>query len=139
MTDYVDPVFPIPEPDFLWVHDLITHQTSASVTVGRGRKWVNQSASVAFVGYASSPDRRELDRAARRGVRIDAVILAPHGTVIDEADQLEVPAETISASGTVAPPSTLVGRYRIDAVRPNPSHVRVLCMRIRGEDPAHAG
>lgn len=138
MTDYADPVFPLPEPDFLWVYDMVVHQAGASVTMTAGRKWVNQSASAVFTGYIGGPNRREAEIAARNGVRIDATALAPHGTVIDEADDLEVPADPINP-GSIAPPSMYVGRYSITAVRPNPSHARVLLTRIRGETPPHAG
>lgn len=131
-TAYVDPVFPLPEPAFLWVHDLIAW-TSASVVVGRGRKWVQQSASAGFTGYATDPSPREERRANALGVRIDAVVLAAHGaTDLGEDGTLEVPA----ASG--APP-VLWGLYSVNAVRPNPSHVRYLLTRVRGEAPPHAG
>lgn len=137
MTEYADPAFPLPSPDFLFHHDLVVW-TPASVVVGRGRKWVNQSASAGFTGYATAPSPSELRRAAARGVRVDAVALAPHGTVVDEACDLEVPAAPTNP-GSVAPPTVLVGRYSIDAVRPNPSHVRIVLTRIRGENPPHAG
>lgn len=137
MTDYTDPAFPIPPPTFLFVYDLIVHPASASVTVGAGRRWRHQqSASVGFVGYIGAANPREVDRAASRGVRIDAVALAPHGTLVTEADQLEAPTEAATTGNPV--PSVYVGRYAISAVRPNASHVRVLLTRLAGEDPPHA-
>lgn len=139
MSSYADPAFPLPSPEFLFVHDLIVWQTSASPTVGRGRKWVNQSASAVVTGYATAPSPAELRRAATRKVRVDAVCLVPNGAVIDESDDLEVPAGPVDGgTGTAVPPTVLVGRYSIDAVRPNPSHTRVVLTRIRGETPPHA-
>lgn len=134
MTAFADPIFPLPDPGFLWVYNLVVHDQGASVTVGSGRKWRWSNVSGASVmGYVAAPDRREVDRAASRGVRLDAVALVPHGTAVEEADELEV------ATTSGAPP-TLWGRYEIQAVRPNPSHVRLLLVRIAGEAvPAHGG
>jgi hypothetical protein len=132
-TSYVDPVFPLPEPDFLWAHSLVAW-SSASVVVGRARKWRTTSASAAFDGYATAPSPRELRRADREGYVVDAVALAPHGaTDLDEDGTLEV------TPGSGAPP-VLVGRYTVRQIRPNPSHVRYVLTRVRGEgNPPHAG
>lgn len=138
-TAYEDPVFPLPEPEFLWVHSLVGW-SSASVVVGRGRKWQTTSASAAFEGYATAPSPSERRRADREGYRVDAVALAPHGaTGLDEDGTLEVPAAPL-LPGHVAPPPVLVGRYTVREVRPNPSHVRYVLTRVRGEgNPPHAG
>jgi len=137
VTDYTDPVFPIPAPEFLWIYDLVVHPASASVTLGEGRRWrYEQSASVGFVGYIAAPNPRDVDRAARHDIRLDAVALAPHGTAVEAADQFEAPAAAGSTGHAV--PSVFVGRYAIAEVRPNASHVRILLTRIVGEDPPHA-
>jgi hypothetical protein len=137
VTTYADPVFPLPEPEFLWVYDLLVHPASASVTVGAGRRWRYQEVTpVGFVGYIGAPNPREVERAARRDVRIDAVALAPHGTAVSSEDQLEAAAGVGSTGAEV--PAVFVGRYAIEAVRPNASHVRILLTRIDGEDPPHA-
>jgi hypothetical protein len=130
---YADPVFPFPSPTFLWVYDLIVnHQTGASTTTDDNGKWTYiQEASVGFTGYVGAANPREVEKAATRGVVIDAVALAPNGTVVDEGDNLTVPEDP-------AIPVVFWGRYDIIGVRPNASHTRVLLTRIQGEDPQHA-
>lgn len=138
---YNDPIFPLPEPDFLWVHDLTIHsQTAASVVVDDDGGWTYaQSASVGVVGYATAPNPREVERAASRGVVIDCIVLVPNGTAVKEEDDVTVPGSTLGFGGTAIPTAVLQGRYEVTGVRPNPSHCRVLLTRIKGEDPPHAG
>lgn len=132
MTVYTDPLFPLPDPAFLWVYPVLIHpHDAASVAVDDNGKWVYApSGGVAVTGYLGSPNPQEVTLAAARGLRVDAVLLVPHGTVVDEDDQLEAADATI--------PGIFRGTYRIGAVRPNASHVRVLLTRLSGRDDTHA-
>lgn len=123
-----DAVFPIPEPTFLWVHNLVVEQTGASAALvvdGEGG-WSYDDAlpTVTFTGYLTAPNPREIERAAKAGYVLDAVALAPLGTAVAEQDRLV--ASSISGH--------LDGRYTVVQVRPNLSHLRVLCTRLKGAD-----
>lgn len=127
----VDPVFPLPEPEFLWVHQLAFRNDSAALLdVDEEGKWTYDDSDLAtFTGYLTAPNPREVDRADAHGVILDAVCLAPHGTGIGDDDVVIAGA----ASGVA---SYLQGSYRVGVVRPNPSHLRILLSRIKGELPS---
>lgn len=124
----IDPVFPLPEPDFLWVHDLAYRDDSAaSLVVDEERKWTYaDTPAVTFTGYLTAPNPRDVDRADSTGVILDAVCLAPHGIGIDDNDVVVAD----SSSGVA---DYLQGSYRVGVVRPNPSHLRILLSRIKGD------
>lgn len=127
-----DTVFPIEEPTFLWTHTL-TYRTLAAgdVVVDAEGHWVHaDTPETTFTGYLTAPNPREIDRAAARGVLLDAVCLAPHAVAVDDAGAVTADA----ASGV---PSWLIGTYRVTVVRPNPSHLRILLTRLRDEAPVH--
>ncbi|HMM95399.1 hypothetical protein [Phycicoccus sp.] len=132
-----DEVFPLPDPDFLWVHSLVyLPQTSASVVTddATGRWQYAAPASVAFDGYITSPGRRDIERGNARGISVDAVVLIPHSVPIppDEAEH----ATLVCGPDSAASP-WLWGEYEISEVRPNPSHIRAIMSRIVGEKPPH--
>lgn len=122
-----DAVFPIPAPTFLWVHNLVVEQTgaSAALVIDAEGAWSHDDAlpTVDFTGYLTAPDPREVDRAAKSGYLLAAVALAPRGTVVAEQDRL-------LASGV---DDYLDGRYTIREIRPNLSHLRLLCERLKGD------
>lgn len=126
-----DSVFPIDPPDFLWVHTLTYRPTTgASVVVDAEGRWnYGDTTEVEFTGYITAPNPREVDRAATRGILLDAVCLAPHDVGITDSCHLTVAA----SSGA---PEWMVGTYTVNTVRPNPSHLRILLTRIRDELPA---
>lgn len=127
-----DSVFPIGPPEFLWVHQLAYRPTTgASVVVDAEGRWDYANITpTEFTGYITAPNPREVDRAATRGILLDAVCLAPHDVAVTDACHLIVGA----ASGA---PDWMVGTYTVNTVRPNPSHLRILLTRIRDELPAH--
>ena len=57
------------------------------------------------------------------------VALVRNNIIVSHRDQIEVPA-----AGTLPP--QMQGLFRVDTVRPNPSHTRVLCMRITDPEGA---
>jgi len=116
----VDPIFPLPEPDFLWVYPLI-HITSdpANVVVDNEGRWVTTGASVTVMGYVAAPDNKTYTLAEAKGVQCDLVALVPRGTVMRQTDLIIVPPTPIGQEGT----------YRVTLVRPNASHTRVLIER----------
>ena len=128
----IDPVFPLPEPDFLWVHTLTYRiHTGASVVVDAEGHWVYGTATpVTFQGYLTAPNPTEFDRAAANAIRVDAVCLAPHGTAVTEESTI-----TADAASGVYP--FLQGTYTVSTIRPNPSHLRCLLTRLDGELPEH--
>ena len=133
-----DPVFPLPEPDFLWVHDLtLVGQTSASTVVDEatGRWHYGEAApSTTFTGYIGSVGRRETERAAARGIVADAVVLAPHS--------LPLAPDTAELHRLVCGPDSkatrwLHGSYKVSEVRPNASHLRLILTRLVGDTVPH--
>lgn len=124
-TDYADPVFPLPSPAFLFVHEVLVGVQDTIVTQPDGR-WTRDPVPTTPVrGYLTSPNPQETQIAAARGVTIDAVFLCPHGTPVRHQDRIDSTAANV--------PSVLKGRYTVTAVRPNPSHVRVLVTRVEAD------
>ncbi len=126
----VDPVFPLPSPDFLWVHSLIrVPSTAASAVVDAEGHWHYETGpSAAFMGYLTAPNPKEVERAATTGFPLDAVALAPHGTAVAERDRL------IAANIPGGEGPWLDGDYEVALVRPNKSHLRLLLTRLRLPD-----
>ena len=123
-----DAVFPLPEPDFLWVHNMVgLRMTGASPTVvddgeGEWHREPSTAASIPFVGYVTAPKAREVDRAKALGTILDAVALAPLTTQLGQGDWLDC---TIDPSI----PASLQHTYAIHLVRPNLSHLRLMLTR----------
>lgn len=128
MTGYRDPLFPLPAPAFLLVHTVEIVRTSqlAQDTDDAGWPLLTGAVRVAARAYVASPDPRTLTPA---GMAVDAVMLVDNATTVDHRDRVAV------AAGQ-ALPAVLVGEFRVNEVRPNPSHTRLLCTRIL--DPAGA-
>lgn len=127
-----DAVFPLPEPDFLWVHSLVgLRMNGASATVvddadGGWHREAANAAPVAFIGYVTAPNPRDVDRAAASGTVLDAVALAPLGTALLQGDWLDCTDEGV--------PASLRHTFAISLVRPNLSHLRL--MLTRSDSPA---
>lgn len=126
-----DAVFPLPEPDFLWVHDLtiLPVGSVAGVVVAADGSWQAAStvAGVAVTGYLTAPNPSEVNRAASDGITLSAVALVPRGTAVTDQDHLR-------ATGV---DQYLDGTYRIRQVRPNLSHVRLLLEHVFGPVPGY--
>lgn len=138
MTGY-DEAFPLPEPEFLWIHDLTyTPATAASVIVDPANgKWrYAPSPSVQFTGYIAQADRREVARAATQGITVDAVALMSH-TDGAALDPLAAEHGVVVCDGTSTASPWLHGQYTVTQVRPNPSHIRLILTRLVGEKPLH--
>lgn len=128
----IDPNFPIPESTFLFCHTL-THKQHNPATVGvdtdTGR-WSHAAPAVTvFTGYLCGPRPREIDRAAARGIQLDAVVLAPLALDITDAQ-----AATLEAEAQSGLSSWLVGRYSISEIHPTVAHLRLLLTRIKGDE-----
>jgi len=117
----IDPLFPFPEPDILWVYELIHTATAASlVATDDDGRWTSTGPSLTTVGYVAAPDNKAYRLAEVRGVQVDAVALVPRGFAVAVGDLIDVPSTV---------PMGLPGRYRVNLVRPNPSHTRLLIER----------
>lgn len=124
---YVDPVFPLPDPTFLWVHEgLVVHAVGTEVEDDEGRWRYGPGASVTFTGYVTSPDPRSERRGGADSMRVDAVCLAPRDVAVPWPGYLDATTENV--------PPLLRGWYEIQPPRPNPSHTRLLLTRL-ADDP----
>lgn len=124
----LDPVFPLPEPTFLWVHNVSVERRVNTTKDSEGR-WKTSTVPTLVTGYMSNPEPEVIQRAASEGIRVDAVLLVPNGTAVSKGDRVKA-----STSGI---PSYLLGFYDVSNVRPNQSHVRVLLTRIGGTNAAY--
>ncbi len=128
MTGYFNPIFPFAPPFWLFCYTATIVRTSQlpSDTDDAGWPVLTGAAQVTVKAYLDQPEPRTL---GPQGEAIDMVALVANGTTVDHRDLLDVPdGQSLPA---VSP-----GRYRINQVRPNPSHTRLLCTRI--SDPAGA-
>ena len=123
-----DAVFPIEQPTFLFIHTLTYRVNDPDTVVTDERGHWNYAAAtpVSFTAYLTAPNPREIERAAAHGMTLDAVALCGHEVTIPHT------AHVTAATGV---PTWLVGTYRVSAVRPNPSHQRLLLTRIVDEAP----
>lgn len=122
-----DDVFPIPEPTWLWVHQLsISHTAGAASVIDSEGRWEYHNPEYdTIMGYLTGANPEEIERAAQQGIRFNAVALVPRETVVQAGDEL-------IATNT----NTLLdGTYRISQVRPNLSHLRLMIDRIPEPDP----
>ncbi len=128
-TDYVDPVFPLPSPNFLFVHQVLVGAQDAVITASDGTWTRDPVVDTPVWGYLTSPNPQEVQRATGRNAVIDAVFLCAHDTPVRHQDRID---STTALEGTPIP-TVLRGKYKIEAVRPNPSHVRVLLNRVEAD------
>lgn len=134
-----DELFPFPEPDFVFVHEVwcFPPRMQNSKTDERGKvlrsvpqrnadgQYLDESGNVIppIKGYLTSPNaQRDLSGYTQRQ-GIDAVLLVPHSAVVDH--------DWLVACHDPSLPAHLDGVYSIDSVRPNISHTRVLVKRNR--------
>jgi hypothetical protein len=124
-----DLLFPIPEPTFIFVHQIyvIPKALMVSTLSERGQAIVRLPPREDYpeptVGYLTAPnERRDMTNAIERQT-IDAVCLMPLNTQIDYPDYL--------FSDDPQLPPHLAGAYFVDTVRANISHLRVLLRRYR--------
>lgn len=123
-----DAVFPIEEPTFLFIHTLSYRGNDSTIVTDEEGRWNHAvTAPVEFTGYLTAPNPREVERAAAHGMTLDAVALCSHDVDIPHT------AHVTAAAGAV--PAWLVGTFRVIAVRPNPSHQRILLTRVIDEVP----
>lgn len=128
MTGYRDPLFPLPDPSFLLVHRVRIVRVSQLAVDTDDAGWPVRTGAerVEARGYVAAPDPRTL---TPTGQAVDVVVLIHNDTAVDHRDMVEVPAGQ-------ALPTMLVGEFRINEVRPNAHHTRLLCTRVL--DPAGA-
>lgn len=124
-----DRLFPIPEPTFIFVHEIYVLPLSVMVqTVSERGQVVLELPPIEdypapTVGYLTAPnEQRDINSAIERQ-RIDAVCLMPLATQIDYPDYLYCNDPQL--------PPHLAGAYIVDTVRANISHLRVLLRRYR--------
>lgn len=120
----VDPLFPFPEPTFLFVHELTYHATTSSPVVD-DTGWYDADAVVASSEqnvpcYVGNYDPSDVSAGDTKETTISAVALVSRDRACRPEDEVTV------TKGL----SHLLGRYRIDQVRPNPSHTRLLLTRV---------
>jgi hypothetical protein len=121
-VSYEDPLFPLPAPDWILTYTVLLRRVSQLVddTNDEGFPTTTGAPVVSIKAYLGSPDTRKLDRG---GESADVVVLVRNDTAVSHRDQIEV----TPSSGL---PTQLQGLFRIESVRPNPSHTRLLCNRI---------
>jgi len=127
-----DPVFPFPDPVFLWVHNIAIIKTSDAVPESDDEGWEIPAdpapLEVVLKGYVTAPD----PEATNSSERVDAVVLVPRDTVVSYADGIRTPSQA-----NLAP--MLTGVWKISSVRPNPSHIRILVRRPSSPDDVQLG
>lgn len=117
-----DALFPFPSPSFVFVHRVkLISNTSTEPEIDDNGWPIEASASSPgrqVKGYVSSPSYRD----AASGLRVDAVVLVHRDEIPVRGDLVNVPAQP----GLLP---ALAGLYKVDQVRPNASHTRLLVMR----------
>lgn len=125
---YEDPLFPLPAPDWILTYNVLLHRVSqlAEDTDAEGFPIKTGAATVPIKAYLAPPDTKKLDRG---GESADVTILVRNDIAVSHRDQIEVPVSS-------SLPTQLCGTFRINTVRPNPSHTRLLCNRVTDPDGA---
>lgn len=134
-----DDLFPFPEPDFVFIHDVFLFPPSLQNTKlderGKSTRSVpvrnaegvykdeNDEIIPAVAGYLTSPNAQKDFSGYTQRQGIDAVLLVPTSITVDH--------DWLVACHDSALPPHLDGVYTIDSVRPNISHTRVLVKRHR--------
>jgi hypothetical protein len=129
----VDPLFPLPSSDFIFVHLATRYETSQVPREYNDQGWRSplDLATVPFTEtecYVATPNYRDV------GVSqlVFCVILVPREFVVRHGDVMQVPEQ----HGLYP---DLTGLMEIEQVRPNPSHTRVLCKRSQIDAQVEAG
>lgn len=127
-----DQLFPLSAPP-VFVYDLLVRgaATSGSVLIDAEGKWsYGENPGTVVRGYLAPPNTSTINLGQASGVQVDTVALIS----LEDATATGVAVDDeISATG-IHP--LLDGRYLVKLVRPNPSHVRLLCSRIVGQVPS---
>lgn len=120
-----DTNFPIPSPDFLFIHEVELKRPSSTTTDERGVAVTTYLPSETVMGYLTSPDPSNEDSAGTERIRFNAVVLLSRS--------LPVPSqETLIRCDDPQLPPNLSGTYKVEVVRPNISHTRCLLVRYTG-------
>jgi hypothetical protein len=129
----VDPLFPLPESDFLFVHTATRYSTSTTRREADDNGWRTPIDMEAVPhddtrAYVATPNYRDV------GVTqvVFCVILVPRTFVVRFGDVMHVPEQ----QGLYP---DLTGWMEIEQVRPNPSHTRVMCRRSQIGSQVEAG
>lgn len=125
---YEDPLFPLPAPDWILSYTVLLHRVSqlAEDTDDEGFPIKTGAATVPIKAYVAPPDTNKLNLG---GEFADVTILVRNDIAVSHRDQVEVPT-------TSTFPPQMCGTFRVDTVRPNPSHTRLMCSRIIDPDGA---
>lgn len=119
-----DPVFPFPEPDFLFVHTGTIYSKTSDTIDDRGKAAAVYDAGTEVNCYLTASDPNKEEAVGSERVRYDAVVLLPLGTSIDVTSRFGCSdSQLIQGLG---------GRFRVLAVRPTLVHIRVLLERFTG-------
>lgn len=134
-----DGLFPFPEPDFVFIHDVYLFPPSLQVTkedergkvtraipkrTAEGLYFDEDGAEIEPVpGYLTAPNAQKDYSGYIQRQGIDAVLLVPTSIAVDH--------DWLVACHDAELPPHLEGVYTIDTVRPNISHTRVLVKRHR--------
>ena len=125
-----DLLFPLPDPGaFLpYVNAVIVWRESLvapTVDVNGAATYPGAASAVLSETYVAMVDRSEVDSGDANLEKVSIVVLARNGSPVSHADHLQVTGVS----------QYLDGRYVVDAVRPNPSHLRILCSRMSEAPP----
>lgn len=126
-----DPVFPFPEPTFLWVHPIyVLHPDDMMRTVSEKGKVVDFiptaegiKTRTPVMGYFTNPDETKDQSGYIQRQQISAVALLPLNADVDYDCLLYCDDPSL--------PPHLAGLYEIDVVRGNISHRRAMLRRYR--------
>ncbi len=120
-----DILFPFPEPTFLFIHTLNLYTGMSNNTVddrGLVVKSVAGKVPTVVMGYLTKLDEHVEQNVGTTREFYDAVALVSNSVEVKIQDVIECHDPSLH--------SHLSGTYRVDQVRPNISHTRVLLSRI---------
>lgn len=116
-------LFPFPEPTFLFIHQVTLQRRTGTTTDSRGRA-VPTYAPEPLDGFLTAPNPESVPDVGGLRTRVSAVFLASLSTVVDVADMLDTTGAPVAA--------VLQGQFKIEMLRPNESHLRILLSRYTG-------
>lgn len=124
----IDALFPVPEPTFLFVHQLKIWTTGGAFSVDERGKWKQDTTlptpDLTPMGYLTAPNETEVQQAGTLLEQVDAVCLVSRTLVI--------PHSSVLFCNDPRLPINLAGTYKVNGVRTNLSHTRLLCQRLTG-------